>query len=296
MTRIAISGYASLDYVLQLADEPRPNRTVVVTSRPEAEAWPRAGGSPTYIGAAIGRAGGVDVSVLTWIGRDSVGAEYLDRLAALGLNTAGVARSLPGRTPICVLAYDPSGVCYCLYEALEARAGIFTEEQLAILDAADWACLAAEPPAATRAALARISDRQFVVWAVKGDPDAFPEDVRRDLAVRADLIVHSKGERDFVAPFLGASPRRPGRLLVETLGAHGAELTIGGRTVAVPLDAKQAIEGRDPTGAGDTFLGGLIAALIARPSDPVAAVRAGQAAARAMLAARNKHSEGGDQG
>ena len=34
---------------------------------------------------------------------------------------------------------------------------------------------------------------QKLIWAVKGDADAFPPDLRRDLAVRADLIVLSHG-------------------------------------------------------------------------------------------------------
>jgi ribokinase len=296
MKRIAISGYASLDYILQLAGAPQPSRTVVVKSRPDADAWPRAGGSPTYIGAAIKRAGGVDVSIVTWIGKDAVGTEYLNRIAALGLATDGIARNLPGRTPICLLAYDPEGICYCFYEALEARAGVFTNEQLGVVESADWVCLAAQPPAATRAALDRLTDRQTLVWAVKGDADAFPDALRADVVTRANLIVHSRGERDFVAPFLTARRGQPDRLVVETLGADGAVLTINGKTVHAPLEDGKRIETRDPTGAGDTFLGGFVAALMAKPDDPVAAVQAGQTSARAMLVARSQESNFGAHG
>jgi ribokinase len=49
----------------------------------------------------------------------------------------------------------------------------------------------------------------------------------------------------------------------------------------------------DPTGAGDTFLGGLIASLIQKPDDPVAAIRAGETAARMMLVKRASQSAKG---
>ncbi len=285
MTRIAISGYASLDYVVQLAAPPQPSRTVAVTSR--ADAWPRPGGSPIYIGAAIRRAGGADVSLITWVGADVAGSDYIRRVAALGLSTEGVERSLSGHTPICILAYDPSGASYCLYEASASTGAGYNPVQAAMMEAADWICLTVQPASAARAALARISDRQRLVWAVKGDPDAFPEDLRRDLAARADLVVHSEGERDFVAPFLAAAPGRPDRLVVETQGAAGAALTMGGRMLYAPLDKTKRVAANDPTGAGDTFVGGLIAALIVR-RDPLAALRAGEAAAREMLIARHK--------
>jgi ribokinase len=290
MTRIAISGYASLDYVVQLAAPPQPSRTVAVTSR--AEAWPRPGGSPIYVGAAIRRAGGVDISLITWVGADVAGSDYIRRVAALALSPEGVVRSLSGHTPICILAYDPSGVSYCLYEASASTEAGYNPVQLAMIEAADWICLTVQPASAARAALARISDRQRLVWAVKGDPDAFPEDLRRDLAARADLVVHSQGERDFVAPFLAAAPGRTDRLVVETQGADGAALTIGGRMLKAPLEKTNQVMTSDPTGAGDTFLGGLIAALIVK-RDPVAALRAGEAAAREMLIARQKKNDVG---
>lgn len=294
MTRIAISGYASLDYVVQLAGAPQPGRTVLVTHR-AADAWPRPGGSPTYIAAAIRRAGGADIALITWIGADLAGSDYIRHIAALGLSSDGVARSLPGPTPVCILAYDPAGRCYCFYEAA-ASAAAYNSAQLAMIEAADWVCLTVQPAAASRAALERISDRQYLIWAVKGDPNAFTEDLRRDLAARANLVIHSHDERGFVAPFLAASPGRADRLVVETHGAAGATLTMSGRTIRAPIEAAKRVAARDPTGAGDTFLGGLLAALMAKRDDPLAAVRAGEAAARDMLIARNERAAYGGEG
>jgi ribokinase len=103
--------------------------------------------------------------------------------------------------------------------------------------------------------------------------------------------VHSRGERPFVEPALAeAGAGRPGRIIVETRGPEGAQITVGGETTSVPTE-KIAIA--DPTGAGDTFLGGLIASLVEKPNDPVAAIRAGETAARTMLRERALQSAEG---
>jgi ribokinase len=182
------------------------------------------------------------------------------------------------------MAYDPTGASYCLYEAANSRGITLDAGQLEVIQSADWICLCAQPQTASRSALARLKPNQKLIWAVKGDPDAFPPDLRRDLAARADLIVHSLGERPFVEPALAeAGPGRPDRIIVETRGPEGAQITIGGKTTSVPTE-KIAVA--DPTGAGDTFLGGLIASLILKPDDPVGAIRAGETAARTMLTER----------
>ena len=199
----------------------------------------------------------------------------------------GVARTLPGRTPVCILAYAPEGACFCLYDPGASRAVGLAEFQRVLVDAADWVCVTAGPAAATRAVLAHLRPSQRLAWAVKADADAFAPDLRAALAARADLLVSSRGERPFVADALAAAPARPGRILVETRGAAGAQVTADGRTALIEA---ATVAAPDPTGAGDSFIGGMLAALIARRGDAAAAVRAGQRAARDMLAARMQGS------
>ncbi|HEY3795954.1 MAG TPA: carbohydrate kinase family protein [Bradyrhizobium sp.] len=287
MTKIVVIGYASIDHVVQLNGPPAPNRTTIIASRP-AKSWPQLGGSPPYIVGAMLRAGFKSAAIITWVGKDEQGSWYIQAMKEAGLPTDGVARTLPGRSPVCIMAYDPTGASYCLYEAGNSRGVTLDAGQLEVIHSADWICLCAQPETASRSALARLKPNQKLIWAVKGDPDAFPPDLRRDLAARADLIVHSLGERPFVEPALAeAGLGRPGRIIVETRGPEGAQITIGGKTTSVPTE-KIAVA--DPTGAGDTFLGGLIASLIQKPDDPVGAIRAGETAARTMLRERASQS------
>lgn len=283
MTSVAIIGYASLDHVVRLEGPPLPDATVIA-ARP-AGAWPRLGGSPSYIAAALIRAGIARAVPVTWVAQDEAGAHFVASLAAGGMPVDGVARSLGGRTPVCILAYAPDGACFCLYDPGESRRVGLAEFQGTIVDAADWICVTVGSPMATRAVLARLRPDQRLAWVVKADGDAFPPALRAALAARAELIVCSRGERPFVADALVTAPARTGRIVVETHGAEGALVTAAGGTVLIVAETLAAA---DPTGAGDTFVGGMLAALIASPGNVAGAVRAGQRAAREMLAARIK--------
>lgn len=278
MTVVAITGYASLDHVVRLEAAPRPNETVLVSRAPSG--WPRLGGSPSYVAMALVRAGVRRALPVTWIAGDEDGARFLAALEAAKIPTDGIAQSLQGRTPICILAYDPSGACYVLYDAAAGRDAILTDSQRRIVEDANWLCVTVGPSTATRAALSVIKPHQRLVWVVKADGDAFPPDLRASLAARADLIVHSRAERPFVAEALADERRREGRFVVETRGSEGAQISTSAGTELVPA---RHLAAPDPTGAGDTFVGGLLAALIAAPEDVVGAVRAAQAAAYEML-------------
>jgi ribokinase len=280
MISAVVTGYASLDYVARLEGAPRPNATVIGARGGD---WPRLGGSPSYVATAMVRAGLRDVSPVTWVAADPAGAGYIAALRAAGVPTGGVAQSLAGATPCCVLAYGPDGACYCLYLPGAGRAARLTAPQQALLRDADWVCLTVGPAEAGREVLARLGPRQRLAWVVKADADAFPPDLRDGLAARADLIVLGRGERPFVASALAAAPARPGRIVVETHGAAGVDVTQNDHTIVI--EAQAAVAAPDPTGAGDTFVGGLLAALIGQ-RDVADAVRAGQSAARDMLLGR----------
>ncbi len=285
MTRIAVTGYAGLDHVLQLEASPRPNETVIAGRA--GSGWRRLGGCPAYIALALVRAGHHDVIPVTWVGDDEDGDRFAAALREAGVSTQGVVATVGEKTPVCILAYDPAGACYCIYDPVASRNAVLTPHQRDIVASADWVCVSVGPAGATRAVLQALSPGQKLLWAVKADGDAFPTDVRAALAARADVIVHSRSERSFIAEAL-AGPERAGRVMVETRGADGVVLSFGGRRETVP--ARQ-IAAPDPTGAGDTLIGGLLAALAATPDDPVAAVRAGQDAAHAMLMERSMETK-----
>jgi ribokinase len=280
--KVAVVGYASLDYVVRLDSPPRPDRTETILSR--AVDWPRLGGSPAYVAAALVAGGVRDTTPVSWVGDDRESERYRASLANIGVDARGVGIR-PGKTPVCILAYEPDGGCHCFYDPGLRHEPELDECQRALIAAADALCVTIGPAAATREALALAPANAPVAWVVKADRRAVPRDLATAVAARADIVIFSRGEAAFVEEAFDAdhgAVRRP--ILVETRGRREVALSQDGAIDIVPVDP---LETHDPTGAGDTFAGGFLAAWLAC-ADLAAAARSGVAAARGMLAERTR--------
>jgi ribokinase len=277
--KVVVVGYASLDYVVRLDSPPAADRTSTILSR--AAPWPRLGGSPAYVAAALVAGGVAEAIPISWVGDDREGERYRASLAERGVSAGGVGVR-PGRTPICVLAYEPDGGCHCLYDpGLHAPAEL-DEGQRALIAAAEAVCITVGPTRATREALALAQAKAPLAWVVKADPRAVPGDLATALATRADAIIFSRGEAEFVDLAIGQTAAARQTVLIETRGASEVAIKQNDVVHVVPVEA---VETDDPTGAGDTFAGGFLAAWLSH-ADPHAATKTGAAAARAMLAGR----------
>jgi ribokinase len=272
-----VTGYASLDYALRLDRPPEADRTATILSR--AEEFPRLGGSPAYAAAAMAAAGAPDVAPVTWVGDDAQGARYRDDIAALGVSTEGVGVRA-GRTPVCVLAYEPGGGCHCFYHPSLREPLTLDARQRALVAGAELVCVTVGPQHATREVLALLLPDARLVWAVKADPRAVPPDLAAALASRADIVVSSRGEAAFVAAAFAGATARKGRR-IETRGGEGVAIVGAEGESLVPAEPVAA---GDTTGAGDTFLGGFLAAW--RGGELRPAVQQGVAAARSLLERR----------
>jgi ribokinase len=278
--RIAVIGYASLDYAVRLDSPALPDRTATILSRPRD--WPRLGGSPAYVSAALVAGGVIEAAPVSWVADDAEGARYREELRRLGIATEGV-RARPGRTPVCLLAYQPDESCVCLYDPGLALPIELDGAQLTLITGADALVVTVGPPEATRQALSSARADAKVIWVVKADPRATPFDLALALAARADIIVHSRGEGAFVAEvFASARPKREA-VRIETRGADGVAIRAGGEENIVAVDP---LDVEDTTGAGDTWIGGFLAAHLARGATLTDAAREGNASVRAMLSAR----------
>lgn len=286
MTRIAITGHASLDHVAHLDGVPAPGRTTTILERP-AGAWPRLGGSPAYVAGALVQAGIAGACPVSWIGDDEDGREYRRQLRDRGIGDDGIEAVAGARTPIALLAYEPGGGCICLYDPGMAQDIALSQRQRALVAGAEWVCVTIGPASVSEAVLAAIGGAARLAWVVKDDPRSMPLPLAARLAARADLITFSEAEGAFVRRAIEAAEKepRPGRMLIETRGRRGAAFTCEGKNesfAAAPL----AVD--DPTGAGDSFAGGVLAALLKGVTDAAAIVGAGHEAARRLLAGRQR--------
>ncbi len=279
---IAITGYASLDHVAMLDGTPRAGRTTTILDRPE-NAWPRLGGGPAYVAAALVANGVAKAHPVSWIGDDEAGETYRRQLALGRIPDDGLAIVPGARTPVSILAYEPDGGCICLYDPGMPKGLTLTEAQRDLVGRAEWVCVMIGPPDATAAVLEAIGPKTKLAWVVKHDPRAMSAELAGRLAARANLICCSHAERAFVDEVLPQAGLAPGQMLIETQGAKGAAMTRDGTTVS---SGTAPITVDDPTGAGDTFAGGVLAALAGGETEPARILDAGHRAAAALLRER----------
>lgn len=266
MVRVAVAGFATIDYVVRVEGDFTGRGTRLMREA----AWPRAGGAALYASAALVEAG-VAAAPLTWIGDDADGATYRAVCGALD----GVAITPGAPSTRCLLIYNADGSYGCLLRPGPAE---LTEAQLRLAAAAEWLVIAAAPPAVTARLLEIEGPR--LAWIAKDDPACFSPELVARLTARAEVVFCNAGERAWLeAGRTGPAPAS--QILFETRGADGVRVEAG-EVFDLPV-APLSVD--DATGTGDTFAGAALAVLIGGGS-PRAAAEAGIAAAEALLSSR----------
>lgn len=277
MSRLVVTGYASLDFAVGLDGQAQGDRTTLIATR-DADAWPCAGGCPTYISGAVARAG-LEASPIMWVGTGNEGQMFVGKLETQGIDTGGIGVVDSPRSPTALMVYQKDGSCMCLYDPALNRGEALTDAQKDLIAGASHLCISVGPPQLMDEIIALCPPKARLYWAVKNDPDAFPDAIRDRLSARADVIFHSQSER----PLIGAHHA----VLVETSGSECVRITQNGTPTKMSVTP---IDIADTTGAGDTFAGGFIAAEMTG-AGPVDAGHAGIAAAAALLSDRKRRHD-----
>lgn len=254
------------------------------------------GGSPANIAAALARQG-ARPAMLARVSDDAVGRFVLARLDAHGIDRTHV-RPVAGRTRTTLAVVDTRGddTEAVLYRDDPSDLALTVEDAEApdygALDAvvATGTALSAEPSrgavlAALRAARAAGAtvvldlDHRARTWPSSEEARS----VLGDAARLSDVVVGNDEEFDVLGAGRGLGTARAlaaeGRCVIHKMGAAGAILLHEGRERRFPPFRVSALK---PTGAGDAFLGGLVAALgEGRPIEE--AMRRGAAAAAIVV-------------
>jgi ribokinase len=280
--RVVASGYASLDYPALVDALPAADTTSLVKRRLSTW-WPAFGGCCSFVARWLA-AQGITAQVVTWIGDDDLSRRYVGQLERSGVDTAGVVTTPGARIGTSHLYYAATGEAVNFYDGGGAQRDEATERQLEMARNADWLCLTVAPYGVNAALLDAAGPDTQVSWVVKADPTSFPPDFVRQILARSALVTFSRGEQSFLREATGRE--QPLELLggasiaVETHGREGVRLFTAEGERFMPVDP---VDVADATGAGDVFHAGMVGHLVLRSADPLAATRAGVAAAREFL-------------
>jgi ribokinase len=256
---IVCLGSINIDYVYRVPHAPGPGETLA------AEGYAvHLGGKGANQAIAAARAGAA-VRMAGAVGAE--GAWTLERLAEAGVDVSAVARR-EGATGHAVILVEPSGENRIVLHPGANRTldADLVGRAVAAGRAGDWLLTqnetsgVAEAMAAARAAGLRTAHAAAPFLAA----DCVP------LLRHADLLALNEGEAAALVRHLGASlAALPVPMVVVTRGAEGASLFADGEETRV---SGFAVDPVDTTGAGDCFLGTLLAGLDegAAPRDALA--------------------------
>jgi len=287
VAEVVVCGYASLDLVWHASGRPAPDRTVLLEGPVAPE--PAFGGCAPNVALELA-ARGCSVGLVSWLGDDQEGRRYLGRLMAAGIDVAGVVVGSGRPSPRTLLIYDPEGGCTCCFHPSGSCEQGLSEEARRRIAVARAVAVTVGPSRVTREVLGAISPGTMLAWNVKADLDAFPPDLRARLLALADLVCLNRAELPFLAEVLDEPGGDPAPRLAETFATTIA-VTAAAEPVRVIWPGGQAripvrgVTVADPTGVGDAFFAGCLAARLAG-ADPAVAAREGVAAALGFLEAR----------
>lgn len=242
-------GSINIDHVYRVERAPAASETVAAR-----DYTVHLGGKGANQAIAAARAG-ARVAMVGAIGTD--GARALATLSAMGVDTAGVATREDTATGHAVILVEPSGENRIVIHA-GANASVdatLIERALGLGQPGDWLLTQNETASVAEAmAAARAKGLRTAHAAAPFEPDACAA-----VLPHTDLLALNAGEAAALADRLGVAPDAlPVAMTLVTHGEDGASLFSEGKVARVPGLKVEAV---DTTGAGDCFLGTLVAAL-----------------------------------
>ncbi|MDR1546328.1 MAG: ribokinase [Deltaproteobacteria bacterium] len=264
MGRLVVVGSLNMDLVVRVPRLPAPGETIL-------------GGQPRHVGGGKGANQaltcarlGAEVTMLGSVGRDENGERLLAGLQAAGVDVSAVQRLAGETTGLAIIAVDDRGANNIIVSpgANLATSPEYVDLQRRRFAEADAVLAQLEIPleTVTRAAgLAKSLGKLMVLDPAPAAPlpDALyalvdlikPNEI--ELAHLTGLPTRTLAEAETAARRLLA--RGAGRVLA-TLGAQGALLVEPAGTLHVP--ARQDVQVRDTTAAGDSFTAAAVRLLL----------------------------------
>jgi ribokinase len=260
---IHVVGHTAIDHILTVPHFPPPHTSTFIRDHRVFY-----GGGAANIAAGIARLG-VPVTLVSGVGNDFPGSEYERWLRGLGVRL-DLATDPRARTPTAYVFTDDSGDQITYFEWGASRT-FATREAPAL----DFVHLATADPGFN----VRVAEKgRFVTF----DPgqDIFwygREQVQRILARTGILFAnrHEMAELSRILEIPRESILAMVPIVVVTMDADGSLLYTGGREHRIPVVPVEVV---DPTGAGDAYRAGFLAAYrLGHP--PLTACRIGATAA-----------------
>lgn len=286
--KIVVVGSSNTDMVIRCPHMPRPGETVL-----GGEFLMNHGGKGANQAVAAAKLGG-NVTFIAKLGDDIFGAETLEMLRRMGIDTSQVSVSSDLPSGVALINVDAKGE-NSISVASGSNAALSEKDidnAMEVISTADVMIAQLETPVETVAYAAEMAKRHGVTVVLNPAPaplSPLPDALLRNV----DIIIPNKTEAEVISGISitdGDSERKAIEAIsakgagttIITLGSKGALLCTEGDFIMVPTMKVKTV---DTTAAGDTFCGAFCVALT-EGKGLVDAVRFGNKAA-AISVTRN---------
>jgi sugar/nucleoside kinase (ribokinase family) len=263
-----VTGYPSIDFIARTTREAGPGWTGVIERLWDGPAF---GGCGPNVAVALARLG-VAAAVAMVVGDDREGQDYVAHLHRQGVDVryvAVVAGRPTSRTFLFVPRHGAPSLFFhpgAMDDRVRAPALDLAEVRVVVLTVGP---VSYTVDVAHQAATAGVP----LAWQLKGDLSAYPPDLLPDLLARSQVVFMNALEARYLCGVLGAGGvhdlvRRGPQTVFVTDGERGCEVVTPAGSAHVPAVPVTAI---DPTGAGDAFTAGALAAMLRGWEAPAAA-------------------------
>lgn len=270
---IVVVGYASVDRSRLLDRLPQAGVTARVVTDLDATSTYRAGGI-AHTAIALASTGSEPVVPICGVGDDIPGHAFVQALADAGCCTTGV-EAAGQRSPTSELFHDPDNRTACVFDPGSGWADL-SHSQKELVAEADVVVSMIGPPGVTTTTLQTSPSTADLAWVVKIDPSSQSPEQASEVACRARIAFCNVTER----PAAEAAAEGHPLDLVCTDGPHPVTVITDGSARTHSIEP--VVGTVNPTGGGDAFAGGYLAAW-REGRDQAACVAAGATAARRRL-------------
>lgn len=261
--QLLIVGYPGFDHILRVSRAPEVGETAIILDPPGV---PRAtaGGCANNIAVAAARLG-IGAAPVIVLGDDTDGCAMRAVLESEGVDTTCVHHVPGGKTAATYLFIEPGGGHQTFYFPGSASANIDLDIPSAILTDLSYGVITVGNPFHIHQLVECLEMAEVpLVWSLRNDPDAFPRDLVERLACACRVLVMNEFESQALMRLLGLETLEAlfdygVEMIVVTQGAQGSRVYRRKKVTTIPAVKPAAVI--DPTGAGDAFVGGLLAGL-----------------------------------
>jgi len=256
---VLATGYAGIDIIARIRRPVEPGWTGIIE---ETAPEPSRGGCAPNVAVGLARLG-ISTGVAMVVGDDPEGREYVRALQAEGVDTRHVHVVPGGRTPRTYLFVPPEGPTSLFFDP--GAAAQWTAAIEVDLHGVRLAVLTVGPPQYNRQFAAQaVAAGLPLAWQLKGDLSAYPPDLVREFVAGSRFIFMNRLEAAYAAAVFGVPAvadllRRGPEAIFITSGPQGSEILTAGGSQVVPAAPATVV---DPTGAGDAYTAGVLAAML----------------------------------